>query len=576
MAKVAPPEELAKVDHTPPKKGWMDMPVELKEGRWCYGSKPKDHEVLGLPNPRSWSPGDEDWKLPENWQEIFLEGMRERLDKFRSFRLFMDICVRCGACADKCHFFIGSGDPKNMPVLRAELLRSIYRGEFTTAGKILGKLAGGRKLTYDVFKDLFYYFFQCTECRRCSLFCPYGIDTAEVTMIGRELLNLLGCNIDWIAGPVANCYRTGNHLGIQPHAYHSMVEFFCEEIEEITGILPEPSLNRKGAEILFITPSGDIFADPGTFTAMGYLMLFHYLEGLGLDITWSTYASEGGNFGSFTSHEMMKRLNSKMYAEAKRLGVKYIIGGECGHMWRVCNQYMDTMTGPADFLEVPKSPITGTVFENAKSHKMIHICEFTADLIKHGKLNLDLSRNDQYKLTFHDSCNPARGMGFFDEPRYVIQNVANNFNEMPIDTIREQTFCCGSGSGLNTDEFMDMRMRGAFPRANALQYVHDKHDVNAMACICAIDRATLTTLCEYWVPEVEVIGIHELVGNALILEGEKKRTMNLRAEEFPWVEEEEVEEAAAEVILEAAEEGVEEAAAEVADEEAAGEAEGEE
>jgi len=554
----------------------MDMPVELKEGRWCYGSKPKDHEVLGLPNPRSWSPGDEDWKLPENWQEIFLEGMRERLDKFRSFRLFMDICVRCGACADKCHFFIGSGDPKNMPVLRAELLRSIYRGEFTTAGKILGKLAGGRKLTYDVFKDLFYYFFQCTECRRCSLFCPYGIDTAEVTMIGRELLNLLGCNIDWIAGPVANCYRTGNHLGIQPHAYHSMVEFFCEEIEEITGILPEPSLNRKGAEILFITPSGDIFADPGTFTAMGYLMLFHYLEGLGLDITWSTYASEGGNFGSFTSHEMMKRLNSKMYAEAKRLGVKYIIGGECGHMWRVCNQYMDTMTGPADFLEVPKSPITGTVFENAKSHKMIHICEFTADLIKHGKLNLDLSRNDQYKLTFHDSCNPARGMGFFDEPRYVIQNVANNFNEMPIDTIREQTFCCGSGSGLNTDEFMDMRMRGAFPRANALQYVHDKHDVNAMACICAIDRATLTTLCEYWVPEVEVIGIHELVGNALILEGEKKRTMNLRAEEFPWVEEEEVEEAAAEVILEAAEEGVEEAAAEVADEEAAGEAEGEE
>ena len=569
MAKVAPPEELARVDHAPPKKGWMDMPVELKEGRWCYGSKPKDHEVIGLPNPRTWSPGDEDWKLPENWQEIFLEGMRERLDKFRSFRIFMDICVRCGACADKCHFYIGSGDPKNMPVLRAELLRSIYRGEFTAAGKILGKLAGGRKLTYDIFKDLFYYFFQCTECRRCSLFCPYGIDTAEVTIIGRELLNLLGCNIDWITGPAANCYKMGNHLGIQPHAYHSMLEFFCEEVEEITGILPEPSFNRKGAEILFITPSGDVFADPGTFTAMGYLMLFHYLEGIGLDITWSTYASEGGNFGFFTSHEMMKRLNAKMYAEAKRLGVKWILGGECGHMWRICNQYMDTMNGPADFLEVPKSPITGTVFDNAESTKMVHLVEFTADLIKHGKLNLDPSRNDPYKLTFHDSCNTSRGMGFFDEPRYVIQNIANSFHDMPINTIREQTFCCGSGSGLNTDEFMDMRMRGAFPRANALQYVHDKHDVNMMACICAIDRATLTTLCEYWVPDVEVMGIHELVGNALILEGEKKRTMNLRGEEFPWVEEEEeeeVEEAPAEVILEAAEETAEEAAEETAEE----------
>jgi hypothetical protein len=46
---------------------------------------------------------------------------------------------------------------------------------------------------------------------------------------------------------------------------------------------------------------------------------------------------------------MMKRLNAKMYAEAKRLGVKWILGGECGHMWRVINQYMDTMNGPPIF-----------------------------------------------------------------------------------------------------------------------------------------------------------------------------------------------------------------------------------
>jgi len=70
-----------------------------------------------------------------------LDGLRERLERFRSLRIFMDICVRCGACADKCHFYIGSGDPKNMPVLRAELLRSVYRKDFTTAGKILGRIA---------------------------------------------------------------------------------------------------------------------------------------------------------------------------------------------------------------------------------------------------------------------------------------------------------------------------------------------------------------------------------------------------------------------------------------------------
>jgi ferredoxin len=155
----------------------MYTPAEIKPGIYCYGSKPANLEYINLPNPREWSPADEDWKLPENWQEIVLEGLRERIDRFRSLRIFMDICVRCGACADKCHFFIGGGDPKNMPVLRAELLRSVYRKEFTIAGKLLGPIAGARKLEMDVLKEWWSYFFQCTECRRCSLFCPYGIDT---------------------------------------------------------------------------------------------------------------------------------------------------------------------------------------------------------------------------------------------------------------------------------------------------------------------------------------------------------------------------------------------------------------
>ncbi len=116
----------------PPETEWFDTPVVFEPGNFCHAGKAKIVEYHHFPNPREWRATDEDWKLPENWKEIVIEGIRERLDKFRSFKLFMDICVRCGACADKCHFFIGSGDPKNMPVLRAELMRSIYRGEFTT------------------------------------------------------------------------------------------------------------------------------------------------------------------------------------------------------------------------------------------------------------------------------------------------------------------------------------------------------------------------------------------------------------------------------------------------------------
>ncbi len=523
-----------------PKNDWWDVPADFTPGKYCYPAKPEIHEYhqKSLPKelggqPRVWDPESDNWLLPENWQEIILNGLKERLDKFRSLKIFMDCCVRCGACADKCHFFLGTGDPKNMPVLRAELLRSVYRNDFTLAGKLLGKMAGGREMTFGVLKEWFMYFYQCTECRRCSVFCPYGIDTAEITMMGRELLHLVGINTNWILEPAANSNRTGNHMGLQPHTFKDNIEYLCDDIEEITGIRCNPTFNRKGAEVLFITPSADVFAEPGIYTAMGYLLLF---EHIGLDYTFSTYASEGGNFGLFTNNELMKKLNAKMYAEAKRLGVKWILGGECGHMWRVLHQYMDTMNGPADFLQVPTSPITGTVFENAASTKMVHISEFTADLIKHGKLKLDPKRNDHRKVTWHDSCNTARAMGLLDEPRYVLNSVANNFYEMPENTIRESTFCCGSGTGLNTDEIMELRMRAGLPRANAVKYVRDKHEVDTLACVCAIDRATLTSLMNYWNPDVNVCGLSELVGNALIMEGEKERETGLRFEPLAGME----------------------------------------
>jgi Fe-S oxidoreductase len=537
MANIPKYYESLNLDYKPPRGNWMDRPLNIKSGIYCYPARPNVLANVGM-NDRSdwgkyWVIEDEDWELPDDWKERFLNKMRDMLGQYRTFKIYMDICVRCGACADKCHYFLGSGDPMNMPVMRAELLRSIYRGEFTKTGKMLGRLVGARKLTKNALRQLWYYMFQCSECRRCSVFCPYGIDTAEITIMGREIMNELGMNIAWIQESVSKCIHTGNHLGLQPQAYKECIDVMLADIEEHVGISFEPNWNKKGCEILFVTPSGDVFAEPGIYTLAGYLLLFEYLKKeYGFDYTWSTYASEGGDFGYFTANEIAKRMNGKIYAEAKRLGVKWILGGECGHMWRVLNQYMTTWHGPIDFLEEPVSPITGTKFENAKAHKMVHLMEFTADLIKHNKLKLDPSRNDRLRVTFHDSCNPSRGLGLFEEPRYVIKNVCNHFYEMPENTIREQTYCCGSGSGLNASENMELRLRGGFPRQNALRYVRDKYGVNMLACICAIDRAALPPAAQYWNPDVGVCGITELVANALIMEGEGPRTNNLRGFEI--------------------------------------------
>ena len=514
---------------------WWDQPLEFRDGNFCHAAKPEVLQEIGFPNPRKWSPTDDDWQLPAGWEKTIRDGLQEWLKKSRSLKLYLDSCVRCGACADKCHFFLGTGDPRNMPVVRAELLRSVYRNDFPLAEKILKGFSGSRKLTKEVVKEWHMFYYQCTECRRCSVFCPLGIDTAEMTLVVRELLNRIGVNNNWILAPVANCNRTGNHLGIEPHTFVQNVESLVDDIEELTGIKVNPTFNRKGAEVLFITPSGDVFGDPGVYTMMGYLLLFHHI---GLDYTISTYASEGGNFGLFTSNDMMKKLNAKMYHEAERLKVKWLLGGECGHMWRVVHQYMNTMNGPADFLEKPVSPITGTKFDNAAATKMVHIAEFTADLIHNGKLKLDPSRNDHLKTTFHDSCNIARGMGMFEEPRYILNKVCNTFHEMPENTIREQTFCCGSGSGINAEEYMEMRMRGGLPRAAAVRHVREKHQVDSLVTICAIDRASLPALMRYWNPGVSVYGLHELVGNALVMQGEKKRTVDLRENTMAGFEEE--------------------------------------
>ena len=519
---------LNRSNYRPPSTSWSSTPTTFTPlGSHLHPAKPKNLEALGLANPHSWATTEDDWQLPDGWQNTVISGMRERLGQSRALRVFMDSCVRCGACAEKCPFFIGSGDPKNMPVLRAELLRSVYRRYFTRSGKWLGEIAGARELTPEVIKEWFKYAYQCSECRRCAVFCPYGIDTAEFTMLARDLLLKLGIGVNWVMEPVANCYRTGNHLGIQPQGIKDSLEFLADELAEVTGVRVEVPINRKGAEILFVTPSGDLMADPGTYTAMGYLALFHEL---GLDYTFSTYASEGGNFGLFASPELMKRLNAKIYAEAKRLGVKWILGGECGHMWRVINQYMDTMNGPADFLEVPKSPITGTQFTHTRATRMLHIAEFTADLVQQGQLKLDPTRNGKVCATFHDSCNPARAMGLLEEPRIVLHSVCDQFHEMPADTIRERTLCCGGGAGLGADENMEVRLRGGMGRGKAVAQVRDAQGVNTLVTICAIDRATLTTVCDYWAPGVRVAGLHELVGNALVMRGEKARAVNFRHE----------------------------------------------
>ncbi len=451
--------------------------------------------------------------LPEktpDWREKFLEKMAEVIKKYRSVRIFLDICVRCGACTDKCHYFLSTGDPRNMPVYRQELMRSVYRRYFTKPGKVFRKLAGAQDLTEELLEQWVSYFYQCSECRRCSVFCPYGIDTAEITMAAREILDSIGLGSKYALEIIHKAETIGNNLGMPGPAIRNTLDFVEEDIKELTGADVKLPMDVEGADILLVTPSADFFATPHIESLAGYAKVFHQA---GASWTLSSYASEGGNFGLFIgSYDHMKTINKRIWDAARQLKVKRVIAGECGHAWRILYSFSNTLHGPFDFLD-PK-------YKNPT-----HICEYTLDLVKKGALKLDKTANDQFSVTFHDSCNVARASRMGDTPgdqftipRELINAMANKYVDMPAETIGLTTFCCGGGGGVLTDELIDIRVKGAMPRMQALKTVKDSHGVNFFALICAICKAQFFKIFPFYGVDMEEVGgVHQLVNNAIVL-----------------------------------------------------------
>ena len=487
---------------TPELKEYPVIP-HIQEGTMAHSkpfvAKEEFQEALGFPG-----------ELVDNWQQVAYDKMEELTGKYRSLAVFLDSCVKCGACTDKCHYYIGTSDPKNMPVARQDLFRKVYRRKFTFAGKYFPKLVGAVDLTKDVLDDWYSYFHQCSQCRRCSVFCPYGIDTAEISMAAREVMDSIGVGQKYCNEIIAKVYKIGNNLGLPKPALADTLEGLEEDIEDETGVTVRLPLDEKGADILVITPSADFFAEPHVDGLMGYAKVFHEA---GVSWTLSSAASEAANFGMFIgSYENMRKVSLRIREAALDLGVKRIIFGECGHAWRVAYSFLNTLAGPFDFLD-PKYPVP------------MHIMEFTYDLIQRGGITLDKSANDDMVLTYHDSCNVARASrmgpkpgGQFVLPREVIKASCNHFYDMPQDTIHEATFCCGGGGGLLTDDLMELRVKGALPRMEALKHVVENHGVTHMAAICAICKSQFAKVMPYYGFQMDsIVSVHQLVSNAIVL-----------------------------------------------------------
>ncbi|MBE0467868.1 MAG: (Fe-S)-binding protein [Candidatus Desulforudis sp.] len=414
--------------------------------------------------------------------------------KVRSFVMAMETCVKCGACAEACHTYLGTRDPNNIPAGRVDLIRKVYKRYFTVQGQLFPGLVGAQDLDLETIEKWYSYFYQCSECRRCAHVCPFGIDTAEVTFIARQILYWLGIAPQLHTATADAILRTGNHMGLTKAGIIDTLEFLSEEIEEeYDGLKVDFPVDKPDSDILYVPSSADFMLNPRTLFGAG--QFFKYV---GANWTISSEITEAGNFGYLSDQTRIQReMVTRLLAEAKKYGCKKIVWGECGHGWRAAKMYVPTL---ADLVAVKQIPIT-------------HIHDEVEAYIKAGLLELDPKRNDS-KITLHDPCNYARACGHADNMRTIMNAVVPKGAFVEMTPNREANFCCGGGSGILFDDpgMYQFRIEASNKKAEQVR----ETGAEILCAPCSICKAQLYPMVKEHKLPVEVFGLIDLVGHALV------------------------------------------------------------
>ncbi len=411
-----------------------------------------------------------------------LKKMAEMRSKMRSLMVMLETCTKCGNCAQQCHSFLGTEDYYNFPAARAELFRRIYKRYFTWQGRLFGRFAGAEDFTEETLEKWLTYYYQCNECRRCARFCPFGIDTAEITIIARHILSELGIMPKFMQGVAANMSRTGNNMGIPKAAIIDSAEFMESEMREETGLDIKIPVDKPGSDALYIPSSADFFTNVDTM--LGAAKMFHVL---GTNWTIASSVLEAANFGLLFDFNVMAEHNRRLKTAAAELGASLVIQGECGHGWRAAKIYTNGLNGPVPF-------------------RLLHIHEFCDENL--AKLPL---KKLPLKVTLHDPCNYVRAGGIIEQPRRILRACVTEFVEMTPN--RQDSFCCGGGSGILMDEMYDIRMKLGKKK---FEQVRALGNIDYLVIPCSICKAQLPAVFKhYGMAELQMGGLMDIVGKAM-------------------------------------------------------------
>jgi Fe-S oxidoreductase len=442
-----PSEQLAHVDPQdmfplpPPYDKLADQPkfkTLSAETRNSVAASLDDTICVGLPIPKS-------KEEEERVIQAFLSGLRKLFTKENNWTfleplvLSMEHCARCQTCVDDCPVYEASG--KNevyRPTYRSEILRRLYFKHVKSGNSLFNKFQNGDiELNWTLLSRLLDLSYRCTLCRRCAQSCPIGVDNGLIT---REIRKVFSQELGWTAkdlhekGTIQQL-NVGSSTGMNSLAVKDNVEFIDEEMTERTGIECVSRWDVEGADVLLLHNAGEFIAWPENPGCFGLL-----LDAAGISWTYSSEIAgyDGVNYGLFYDDVQLARIASKHLEIAKKLKVKKIVMGECGHESKALGVISDRV-----FQGIPREAGMSLI----------------ADIVFSGKIKFDPSRNN-FPVTLHDPCNLVRAMGVVEPQRRVLRYLAPQFREMHPHGVRN--YCCGGGSGfaiMSQYNFQDWRIQ---------------------------------------------------------------------------------------------------------------------
>jgi len=424
--------------------------------------------------------------------EQVIERMGQKLNRQMVGSLLA--CVHCGMCTESCHYVLANpGDPSYAPAYKGDQIRKLFKRHYDWTGRLFPKWVKADTVWTDEeleeLKDT--VFGKCTNCRRCSLNCPMGVDLATFNRMARGLLVSVGIMPEGVAVVSKDQWEIGNQMGVLKEDYLETLEWMEEELQDE---LDDPDvaipIDQPDCDVVYSINPREVKYDPRSIADAA--KIFHVAGE-----KW-TMASEGWdmtNFGLFSGDDALGgSVAQRLYEKVVELRGKELVISECGHGYRSTR-----CEGPnwAKY-DVP-FVMESSVFTMLR-------------YIKEGRIKVDKSKNSR-PVTYHDSCNMARSCGMYEEPRELLELVCSDFREMYPN--RTENYCCtGGGGAMSMSEYTPRRLKSGIIKANQLK--ETGAEIVVTSCHNCVDG--LTDVIRHYELGMEVTQLVNLVANAIVIE----------------------------------------------------------